>query len=189
MISAIYLSPSLLAVKVGGLPLVFGMTILAGLFEALLSRLLPRLRVVFPPLVCGFIVAAVGIELGLIGVSELLDVSSHETLARFHRHVGVSALTLGTMVALAVWGWGIIRLLCSLTGVLAGFGAAALTGLVSPKAVDHVLRSPVRRSSPRSSWRFPGPSSGRGSCSPPASWWPAAFRSSPRESSTRVRRS
>jgi xanthine permease XanP len=82
------------------------MTILAGLFEALLSRLLPRLRLVFPPLVCGLIVAAVGIELGLIGVSQLLDVSSHDSLARFHRHVGVAVLTLGTMVALAVWGWG-----------------------------------------------------------------------------------
>jgi len=143
VISAIYLSPSLLAVKAGGLPLVFGMTILAGLFEALLSRLLPRLRLVFPPLVCGFIVAAVGIELGLIGVSQLLDVSSHEGIARFHRHVGVAALTLGTMVALAVWGWGTIRLLCSLIGVLAGFAAAALTGLVSPKAVDHVLAAPA----------------------------------------------
>jgi len=142
VISAIYLSPSLLAVKAGGLPLVFGMTILAGLFEALLSRLLPRLRLVFPPLVCGFIVAAVGIELGLIGVSQLLDVSSHESLARFHRHVGVAALTLGTMVGLAVWGWGTIRLLCSLVGMLAGFGAAALTGLVSPQAVEIMLSAP-----------------------------------------------
>jgi len=77
--------------------------------------------------VCGFIVAAVGIELGLIGVSQLLDVSSHEGIARFHRHVGVAVLTLGTMVALAVWGWGTIRLLCPLIGVLAGFAAAALT--------------------------------------------------------------
>ena len=48
----------------------------AGLFEALLSRLLPRLRLLFPPLICGFIVAAVGLELGLIGISHLLDVSS-----------------------------------------------------------------------------------------------------------------
>ena len=61
VLSAIYLPPSLVAVAAGGLPLVFGMTIVAGLFEALLSRLLPKLRLAFPPLVCGFIVAAVGI--------------------------------------------------------------------------------------------------------------------------------
>lgn len=36
--SGAYLAPSLIAAKVGGLPLVFGMTILGGLFEAALSR-------------------------------------------------------------------------------------------------------------------------------------------------------
>src|SRR5262245_19198364 len=39
-----YLSASVLAAKSGGLPLVFGMTALAGVCEVLLSRLLPRLR-------------------------------------------------------------------------------------------------------------------------------------------------
>src|SRR5262245_62594502 len=37
--TAAYLSPSLLAVKAGGLPLLFGMTLLAGALEALFSRL------------------------------------------------------------------------------------------------------------------------------------------------------
>src|SRR5262245_17855138 len=99
VISAIYLAPSVLAVKVGGLPLVFGMTMVAGLFEAGLSRLLPRLRLVFPPLICGFIVAAVGLELGLIGISHLLDVTSgSEAAANFDLHVSVASLTLATMV-------------------------------------------------------------------------------------------
>jgi xanthine/uracil permease len=38
VISAIYLAPSVIAVKADGLPLVFGMTMVAGLFEAVLSR-------------------------------------------------------------------------------------------------------------------------------------------------------
>jgi xanthine permease XanP len=51
--SAVYLHPSLAAVAMGGLPLVFGMTMCAGLFEMLLSRLLRHLRAVFPTVVCG----------------------------------------------------------------------------------------------------------------------------------------
>jgi len=143
VISAIYLAPSVLAVKAGGLPLVFGMTMVAGLFEAVLSRLLPRLRVVFPPLVCGFIVAAVGLELGLIGISHLLDVTSgSEAAANFDLHVSVASLTLATMVGLAIWGRGTLRLLCSLVGVLLGLVLAALTGLTSADAIRDIQNAP-----------------------------------------------
>jgi NCS2 family nucleobase:cation symporter-2 len=143
VISAIYLPPSLLAVHAGGLPMVFGMTVIAGLFEAGLSRLLPRLRVVFPPLVCGFIVAAVGLELGLIGIKQLLDVGSHETAGRFELHVAVASLTLLTMVGLAVWGRGMLRLLCSLVGVAVGFAAAGITGLVGDAALSAIVEAPA----------------------------------------------
>jgi NCS2 family nucleobase:cation symporter-2 len=143
VLSAIYLPPSLLAVAAGGLPMVFGMTIVAGAFEAGLARLLPKLRVVFPPLVCGFIVAAVGIELGLAGVKELLDVGGPETAPRFDRHVAVATFTLVTMVGLAVWGRGMLRLLCSLVGLLAGFAAAGLAGLTSRAALEHIATAPI----------------------------------------------
>jgi len=42
--SAIYLAPSVLAAEIGGLPLVFGMTIFAALLELLLSFCLRRLQ-------------------------------------------------------------------------------------------------------------------------------------------------
>jgi NCS2 family nucleobase:cation symporter-2 len=143
VISAIYLSPSLLAAKLGGLPLVFGMTILAGLFEGGVSRLLDRLRLIFPPLVCGFIVAVVGIELGLIGVKQLLDVGARGSAERFDLHVGVAALTLLIVVGLSVWARGKLRLLCSLAGVATGFAAAGLVGLVPAQAAQRFLSAPV----------------------------------------------
>src|SRR5262245_402726 len=91
VISAIYLAPSVLAVKAGGLPLVFGMTMVAGLFEAMLSRFLPRLRLVFPPLICGFIVAAVGLELGLLGISRFLYVLGASGVWQLALYAGVAA--------------------------------------------------------------------------------------------------
>ena len=42
--TGVYLAPSLLAVKIGGLPLVWGMTIFAGVIEIALSRVWSRLR-------------------------------------------------------------------------------------------------------------------------------------------------
>lgn len=51
--SATYLGPSLLAAQVGGLPLVFGMTIFASVLEAAVAPLLNLLRAIFPPEVSG----------------------------------------------------------------------------------------------------------------------------------------
>src|SRR5436309_1732449 len=72
--SAIYLGPSVLAAKSGGLPAVFGMTMVAGLVEIALSRSLHRLRALFPPAISGLVVAIVGIDLGLLGFDQLLGV-------------------------------------------------------------------------------------------------------------------
>jgi xanthine permease XanP len=44
-----YIGASILAGKLGGLPMLFGLAAFSGLFEALLSRLVQRLRVLFPP--------------------------------------------------------------------------------------------------------------------------------------------
>lgn len=142
VLSAVYLQPSVLAAQMGGLPLVFGMTILAGLFESILSRILHKLRRVFPPLVCGLIVTAVGIELGLVGMKQLLDIQGIDT-ANFGTHVAVAVLTLALMVGLAVWGRGLLRMFCSLVGVVVGVIAAYFAGILSPGAIAHIAETPL----------------------------------------------
>ena len=118
-----------MAAKVGGLPAVFGMTIFAGAVEIGLSRVLRRLRPLFPPAVSGFTVAIVGIELGLVGMDQTLGVEVYGQ-PYFPYHVGVVLLTLSISVALSVWGRGVVRLVCSLTGLASGFTAALLLGLI-----------------------------------------------------------
>jgi NCS2 family nucleobase:cation symporter-2 len=56
-----FISASILSAKMGGLPLVFGMTAVAGVAESLFSRVLHRLRFLFPAEVTGLIVALVGL--------------------------------------------------------------------------------------------------------------------------------
>jgi xanthine permease XanP len=143
VISAVYLYPSLTAVTLGGLPLVFGMTVFAGLCEIVFSRLLSRLRAVFPTVVCGFIVMAVGIELGLIGAKQVLDIDIRLTGAAHGLHIAVASLTLAAMIGLAVWGRGLVRLLSTLLGLLPGCVVAFALGFLSPEALQAVREAPL----------------------------------------------
>ncbi|RKT47567.1 solute carrier family 23 protein [Thiocapsa rosea] len=63
VVTATYLPASLAAVAAGGLPLVFGMTLVAGAFQVFFSRTIGLLRKVFPAVVSGVILMAVGMEL------------------------------------------------------------------------------------------------------------------------------
>jgi xanthine permease XanP len=49
-----YLPAAILAGQAGGLPLIFGLTTISGVFEAALARAIERLRVLFPPEVTGW---------------------------------------------------------------------------------------------------------------------------------------
>src|SRR5258708_19655395 len=65
--SAVYLAPSVLAAHIGGMPLVFGMTLFAGIVEALFALALNRLRIVITPILSGLTVFLVRLQLGIVG--------------------------------------------------------------------------------------------------------------------------
>jgi NCS2 family nucleobase:cation symporter-2 len=136
--SAIYLGPSLLAAKIGGLPAVFAMTVFAGAIEVILSRFLHRLRGVFPPAVSGFIVCIVGIELGLVGMDQVLDVEAYKS-PLFSRFMFVALITLTIIISLSVWFQGLMRLMCSLIGITVGFLLSIPLGLLESKSVSAFL--------------------------------------------------
>ena len=127
--SAIFIGPAVLAAGTGGLPAVFGMTMFAGLVEIGLAPLLGKLRALFPPAISGFIVAIVGLQLGVIGIGDLLGVE-HIHRPTFHYHVMVGVLTLAIMCGLSVWGRGIVRLICSMLGIVIGMLLSVAAGLV-----------------------------------------------------------
>jgi NCS2 family nucleobase:cation symporter-2 len=134
--TATYLGPSLLAVEVGGLPLLFGMTLFAGLLEAVLAPLLNRLRPIFPPEVSGLVIFVIGLSGGIAGLRAMLGekaapVSTEEWW--------IAGVTLAAMVALNVWGKGMARMLCALIGLAIGYIAAGFAGL--PGAGD--IRAPA----------------------------------------------
>jgi len=141
VVSAIYFASALNAAHRAGLALVCGMVAFAGVIEMIFAWALPRMRRVFPPVVSGFIVIAVGVELGLIGVRGFLGVYDlHDP--NLPRHVGAAALTLAVMVGLGVWGKGLPRLLCGLIGLAAGMAIAVALGMVTSKDVAIINSRP-----------------------------------------------
>jgi NCS2 family nucleobase:cation symporter-2 len=129
--SEIFLEPSIAALKLGGLPLVFGMTMVAGLFQSAMSPSLRRLRPLLPPEIGGLVVFFVGTSVAAIGCRYIMGVGSKEPVGQEYWLVG--AITLATTVGLNVWGGGQLRVYCSMIGMASGYAAAVATGLLPMK--------------------------------------------------------
>src|SRR5439155_1843054 len=125
--TATYLAPSLLAAKLGGLPLIFGMTLFAGALESALAPLLKRMRAIFPPEISGLVIFMIGVSVGTAGL-RLMLASGAPTVSEAEWHV--AAITLATMVALNVWGVVAARMMCALVGLVVGYVAAGFAGLL-----------------------------------------------------------
>lgn len=141
--TATYLTPSLLAVKTGGLSLVLGMTAFGGLVEVALSRTLRRLRPYFPSEISGFVVVMIGVAVGSLGLRNALGVGTAESVSALH--LAVTTITAGTMVALNVWTQGAPRLFCALIGMVIGYVVAAATGIITAADLTAVQAAPLIR--------------------------------------------
>ena len=139
--SGAYLGPSLLAAKLGGLPLVLGMTIFGGLIEAGLSRVLRYLRPYLPPEIAGFVVMLVGVTVGSLGVRYVLGIAPAPPAGA--RELAVSAITLGLMVGLNIWGRGAPRLFCALLGIVGGYVTAAVLGVLPMTEIARMMDAPL----------------------------------------------
>jgi xanthine permease XanP len=139
--SGAYLGPSLLAAQTGGLPLVLGMTMFGGAVEAGLSRVLRYLRPYLPPEIAGFVVMLVGVTVGGLGVRYVLGIAPAAPAGA--RELAVSAVTLGLMVGLNIWGRGAPRLFCALLGIVGGYVAAALLGVLPLTELARMKEAPL----------------------------------------------
>jgi len=139
--SAIYLGPSILAAKAGGLPAVACMTVCAGLFEILIAWFLRHLRIIMQPVISGLIITIIALELGIVGLQQVLDVSGEHT-PPFARNVMAGALTFAVCAGFAVWGKGVWRLICSLLGMVTGVAVAFALSLFGDDAMRDIAASP-----------------------------------------------
>jgi xanthine/uracil permease len=73
VMTAVYVGPSLEAVRLGGLALMGGMTLFGGAVESVLSRSMHRLRALLPPELAGVVILLVAIGNGMVGYRYLLE--------------------------------------------------------------------------------------------------------------------
>jgi xanthine permease XanP len=125
--SLIYLGPSLYALQHGGLALVFGMTMVAGVVQLLIAPLLPRLRALLPPEIAGIVVAVTGLSLAVLGVRYILGIASTGRIQP--NYIYVALLTLTIMIGLNVWGKGYLRMFCGLIGAATGMIVGRVAGI------------------------------------------------------------
>ena len=132
---------SMEAAWLGGLPLMRGMTIIAGLVEAVFARLVNKIKFLFPPEITGLVVLMVAEGLVPIGVSKVLGINFEGEPIQW-LCVLVASVTLLVMVGVNIWGKGKIRLYSVFIGMFCGYGLSFFAGLLSPAQFYNVFHSP-----------------------------------------------
>jgi xanthine permease XanP len=148
--SGVYYSVSILAARQGGLPLVAGMTMFAGVVQFVLSGLARRLRAYLPTEIAGFAMLMSGLTLAVVGFNLLTGVTNPSEA--MEHEMGAPAL-LGVacvlaMVVVHVWGSPSLRVYTVLIGLGAGYIIALILGEVPwteirPSKADHFFHFPI----------------------------------------------
>ncbi len=139
--SAVAFPASLAAVKLGGLDLAFGMMLVASSIQLIMSRILSRLRSLFPVEIAGLIVLILGIGLGLIGLRAFLalDTPFEGKILTFQ----TGFLTITVIILCNIWGRGRLRSFSVFIGLLAGQAFAVSTGVVNKSLVEDIFQVPL----------------------------------------------
>ena len=125
--SLTFLAPVVLAGQEGGYSLMFGMLVCAGVAGMLVSRVVHRLRVLFPPEVTGLMVAMSGLQLVALGCPRFIGYSRTSTAADPHAML-IGVITLSAMIIPTVWTRSKLHLFPMLIGIAAGYAAAIALG-------------------------------------------------------------
>jgi xanthine permease XanP len=131
-ITPVYFGPAVFALQRGGMALLFGMTMIAGLLQVALAPMIQRLRALLPTEIAGLVIAAIGLAVASLGLRYGLGVSKEHGIQP--PYVMVFATTLLVMIALNVWTEGYLKAFCLLIGSAAGYLVSTIFGVTSPSA-------------------------------------------------------
>lgn len=137
VVTAAYLPPALQAARLGGLALVFGMTLVGGVFEAVLSRFLKRLHAFITPEISAVVVLLIALEIAVVSTRVFLgvEVANPDYPTAF--------FTLGTCLFLSTWGRGRVRTYATLIALFSGFILALLRHRIGADALNGVAEAPL----------------------------------------------
>ncbi len=143
------LSACALAAQLGGMPLVYGMTALSGLFKGILGSFTYFFRKLFPPEVTGCMIFILGVSIiptGLkyfLGLSHFAKTGDYSTL-----HLFVAVCSLLIMLSCTIFCRA-LKPYAALFGISAGFLLASCVGILDTAAFSELAKTPF--------FRFPVP--------------------------------
>lgn len=136
-----FFTASMTAAWLGGLPLMRGMTIVAGLVEIVFARTLHRIKFLFPPEITGLVVFMVAMGIIPLGVSKSLGIN-YEGEPIQGACVAVTFVTLLVMVGINIWGRGKVKLYSLLGGLVTGYLLSLPAGLLNEAHFQTIAAAP-----------------------------------------------
>ncbi len=134
-----YIGAAVAACKAGGIGLLTGMIALVGITEILLSRIIIRLKSIFPAYVIGLVVLMVGFEAVLVSVPRFLAQHAASSMIREDSLI-VAILSLSAMIIPTVWSKGKLKLYSILIGICVGYAAAYATGIIGVHTAEIISK-------------------------------------------------
>lgn len=150
-----YLNATVSAAATGGLPLVFGMTALSGFLEILFSKVMHKLRFLFPVEVTGLIVAMVGIVIIPLSIRNFFGIQGSNEIILNQNEIFVAAFTLSIMVGINIWSKGKLKLFCTLCGMVAGYILSIIFNIIPGEDISRLSSaSYFSVPNPNTNWNF-----------------------------------
>ncbi len=137
-----FFAASMQAAWLGGLPLMRGMTIVAGLVELLFSRIIHPLKFLFPKEITGLVILMVAISLVPLAASKFLGIEFVGEPIEGTNLI-VASITLFVMVAVNIWGKGKLKLYSVLFGLICGYLLSIWTGITTLAEFQQVGSLPL----------------------------------------------
>lgn len=128
-----FIGPIISAGFAGGLPAIFGATIIGSVVEMLVSRVLKYMRRIITPLVSGIVVTLIGLSLIRVGITACGGGEAAKAAGTFGslENVGLSALVLALIIFFNRSNNQYLRMSSIVIGLLVGYVVSWAMGMVN----------------------------------------------------------
>jgi NCS2 family nucleobase:cation symporter-2/xanthine permease XanP len=131
-----FLKPALMAGQAGGLPLILGMSLAGAPAEILVSRIISKVKRLFPPIVTGTAVILIGLSLVKVGMTSVGGgVGLPPAEFGSYQNLGLAAFVLFVIVACNRSSVSILRIGSVMLGIVSGYVLSVFLGLVNFESV------------------------------------------------------
>lgn len=140
-----YFPSVIAAIQAGGIGLMSGMVLVSGILQMLFSRIIHRLRVLFPSEIIGLIIVMMAFSYISYGMTAFWGVGGehHTPVTTTSEALWVGFFTLLVIVSFYIWGGKRMRQYAILAGMAVGYAGAWSTGVITAADLARLAEAPV----------------------------------------------